>query len=166
MQHSTYHDTTFHPTPYSTYVVFRLHSTSHHVWNCNILHHISHRTIIHIKSHHHISAHHSTSGPHSTSHHAMNIAFKYRLQITIPQPTFQTTPHIPYRRHAAFQPSFRITPLCLIRRHTIQCHSVFHNHISFTSCISTPPYSPCTTLSFHIVSPHFTTHLHIAQHHT
>ena len=107
-----------------------------------------HLTIIHSKSHHHISAHHSTSGPHSTSHHAMNIAFKYRLQITIPQSTFQTTPHIPYRRHAAF----RIAPLCLIRRHTIPYHSVFHNHISFTSCISTPPYIP------HVPHHHSTSH--------
>ena len=67
---------------------------------------------------------------------AMNITFKYRLQFALPHST-HSKPH-----HAAFQP-FRI--------------GIPQPH--FTSCISTPLYSPCITPSFNIASPYFTTHL-------
>ncbi len=124
------------------------HSTSHH---------ISHRTIIHLWSLHHMSAHHFTSCPHSTSHHTMHIAtFKYKLLITLP------TAHIPY--HTTL-PSLHFD-------HHSQCMSNWaSNHSAslgipqphLTSCISTPPHSPCTT-PFHIASPHFTPD--VARHHS
>ena len=124
----------FHIAPYFTY-------TSHH---------ISHRTIIHIKSLHHISAHHSTSRPQipprttpCTSPHS-NITHH-----TIPQHTFQGIPHIPHCIST------------IIPHHTMSNmasnHSASHLHHS-------TPYSPCTTPSFHIASPHFTPD--IARHHT
>ena len=111
MQHSSYQDTTFHTTPYSTSRILhfgRIPRHTGHVWNCNIPHHttvrftytshnISHRTIIQIKLLYHISAHHSTLRPHSTSRHAMHITtFKYR---TIPPHYSKPHHHSATHRH-------------------------------------------------------------------
>ena len=93
---------------------------SQHVWNCNVPHQ-SH----HITWNHSTSAHHSTSRPHSTMH----------------------TLHIPLSHSTHSQPSFRITPPCLIvSNYSTSTFHIYH---------STPPYSTCTT-PFHIASPHFT----------
>ena len=116
-------------------------------------HHISHRTIIHIKSlGHHVSAHHSTSRPHSTYAHN----HKYKLHHTIPQHTF----------HTAFQPShsashrhvltWRKKTFHITRYSTTTFHILMHH--------STPLYSTWTTPLFHIAS-HFTTSSDIAWHH-
>ncbi len=139
-------------------------------------HHISYRTIIHFKSRdstpphvstphfishhnspqitwlHHVSAHHFTC-PHSTMHIA---TFKYKIHITLP------TAHIPYHTtHPTLH--FDHHSACLIGRQTIPHHSVLLPQPHFTSCISTPPHSPCTT-PFHIASQHFTPD--VARHHS
>ena len=116
--HHIPHTTIFHITHFA----FQLQSISRYVWNCNI----PHRTTFHNSA---TSAHHSTSRPHSTSPHTMprtSPHFKYKLHIPLSHST-HSKPH--HTSHAAFQPSFRITP-CLILRQTIPHHSVFHNHIS------------------------------------
>ncbi len=153
--------TTVHTTPYSTSHI--LHFTSHQVWKCNI----PHRTTFHIHitphfiSHHnspqitwlhHVSAHHFTC-PHSTMHIA---TFKYKIHITLP------TAHIPYHTtHPTLH--FDHHSACLIGRQTIPHHSVLLPQPHFTSCISTPPHSPCTT-PFHIASHHSTPD--VARHHS
>ena len=139
-------------------------------------HHISYRTIIHFKSRdstpphfsiphfishhnspqitwlHHVSAHHFTC-PHSTMHIA---TFKYKIYITLP------TAHIPYHTtHPTLH--FDHHSACLIGRQTIPHHSVLLPQPHFTSCISTPPHSPCT-MPFHIASHHFTPD--VARHHS
>ena len=128
------------------------HSTSHH---------ISHRTIIHIKSLHHMSAHHSTC-PHSTSHHTMHIAtFKYKLHITL-HTTHSTHSKAQHTSYTAFRPSFYMSNWA--SNHSTSL-SIPQPH--FTSCISTPPQSPCrVTTPFHIHHiSHLTLHDITASHH-
>jgi len=62
MQHSTHQDTTFHTMPYSTSHILHFHHTVSEIATFHITphftyisHHISHRTVIHIKSLHHTS---------------------------------------------------------------------------------------------------------------
>ena len=117
-------------------------------------HHISYRTIIHLKSRD------STTGQHTISHahtSTMHIAtFKYKIHITLP------TAHIPYHTtHPTLH--FDHHSACLIGRQTIPHHSVLLPQPHFTSCISTQPHSPCTT-PFHIASHHFTPD--VARHHS
>ena len=160
MQHSTYKDTTFHILHFSHIP----HHTMSEIATFRIApyftytsHHISHRTIIHIKSHlgspfHITPTFHLTSRPHSISHHAMHITtFKYKLHITLSHSTHSKPQHT---SHTAFQPSFRITP-CLIWRQTIPHHSVFHNHISHLASQHT---STSRNTLFHFAIPYFKSH--------
>ena len=76
------------------------------------------------------------------------------INYTSHYPTAHSKPQ--HTSHTAFQPSFHITP-CLIWHQTIP-----HQYSTTTFHIlhhSTPPYSPCTTPSFHIASLHFMPHL-------
>ena len=121
------------------------HSTSHH---------ISYRTIIHLKPRDSTTCQHTISHAHIPPCTSPHSNIKYTSHY--PQHTFHTTPHIPHcilDHHSA----------CLIGRQTIPHHSVLLPQPHFTSCISTPPHSPCTT-PFHIASHHFTPD--VARHHS
>ena len=110
-------------------------------------------TIIHIKSLHHISAHHSTSRLHSTSH--SNVDCPSHIN------TFQTTPHIPHCTSTTLPHQTNVSNLASNHSTSLGIPQPHPFHILHHR---TPPYSPCTTPSFHIASPHFTTS-DIAQHH-
>ena len=151
-QHTIFHITfcisaTFHLTP----CLKLQHST---------LHHISHCTVIHIKSQHHISVHHSTSRPHSTSHHTMLITIlKYKLHITL---SHSAKNHTTLPTLTAFQPSFRITP-CLIWHQTIPHHWLFNSHISHLASQHTTIFPMHYTIIPHCITT-FHTSSEIAQH--
>ena len=124
-----------HSTPrhYSTSHMFiSIHITMSDMATFHISqsHHTSHRTIIH-----------STTSRNTIPHHA--------------HITPHTTHSKPHPSHTAFQPSFRTTLPCLIWRQIIphhcipQPHCTAHHH----------QYFLCTTPSFHIASPHSTSHL-------
>ena len=148
MQHSTYQDTTFCTMPYSTShisITFHiapflklLHSTSHHI--SHTPHHISHHTIIHIKSLPHLGTPFRIMPTfHLTPCHAHH---------TIPHHTFKTTTHIPHCIST------------IIPHHTMSDMASTYSTSLYSTTTSvlhngTPPYSPCTTPSFHITSPHF-----------
>ena len=150
MQHSIYQDTTFHNTPYSTSHILHFnhmfHLTPYLKLQHSTSHHISHCTIIHVKSLHHISVHHSTSRPHSTSRHTMLITtFKYKLHITLSH-SAQYKPH--HTSHTAFQPSFM--------------SNMASNHSTSLS-IPQPHFTYCITAHHHI--PHAPRHHSTSHHH-
>ena len=131
MQHYTYQHTTFHSTPYFTSHIcisitpcLKLQHSTFHIAPCftctTLSHHISHRTIIHIKSLHHISAHHSTSRP----HHAMHITtFKYK---------FLAISHISYHKFTPSPLALCHSPHYLVPHRTtfhIPCHSTHTLHL-------------------------------------
>ena len=146
MQHSTYQDTTFHTTPYSTFCISIAPSLKRQHFT---LHHISHRIIIHIKPLH-ISAHHSTSRPHSTSHHAMHITtFKYVLHITLSHTTHSKPHHT----------SHCISTIIL---HHTAMSNMASNH-STSLGIPQPHFTSCITAHHHI--PHVPHHHSTSRHH-
>ena len=153
---------TFHVLHYATFHITHFAFQSHHVWNCNIphrttdishtdiTHHISLRTIIHIKSH--LGApYHITPTLHLTprhTHHHILIQIAHR---TIPQHTFQTTPHIPHCISAI-----------ILHHPAMSQYGVKPFHITRCS-ITEPHFTAQHTTTFHMyhtIIPHRITTFH------
>ena len=154
----------FHTTPliFHTTLILRHFNRQFHITPClteMATFHIS-RTTFHI----HHNSHQITPSRHTIPHRAdlppRTTSCTSHSNINCTSHSTHSKPH--HTSHSAFQPSFRITPPCLIWRQTIPHHSVFHNHISFTSCITAHHHIPRVphhhSTSHHYISQHLTLH--------
>ena len=113
MQHSrTPHSTPRH-IPHYTFAAFQSHST---------LHHISHRTII--------TSNLATTSRHAIPHSAINITFKYRLQIALPHGT-HSKPHHCISTIVSYR--YSTTTFHILHQHTTifpMYHTIIPNRIT------------------------------------